>query len=167
MRNVRYGRFVDFMPPSYDYDSGMIGGHIYTRNAEEASLKTAGYEYYVTKDGVKVTIYDASLLEKMAARVRFAFNTKKKRVLGVRTEKKDSISPYSDPVPQLGVRLDENGNKVVDEDYYRNAEERAIARGDRKAAREVYEKKQEVEAELAAMFEEEQKEVEEAKGYHK
>lgn len=167
MRNVRYGRFVDFMPPMDDYDNGMIGGHIYTRNAEEASLKTAGYEYYVTKDGDKVTIYDASFLEKMAARVRFVFNTKKKRVLGVRSEKKNDVNPYSSPVPQLGVRLDKDGNKVVDEDYYRSAEERAIARGDRKAARQVYEKKKEVEDELAAMLEEKKEENTETKGYQK
>lgn len=153
MRQVSYGRFVDFMPPSYD-DYGMIGGHIYQRNAEEASLRTAGYEYYVTKDGVKVTIYDASFVEKLLARAKFVFNSKKKRVLGVRTEKQEEVNPYSSATPQLGVRLDKDGNKVVDEDYYRAAEERALARGDRKAAREVYEKKLEVEDELSRMLNE-------------
>ena len=167
MRKVKYGRFVDFMPPEPDYDSGLIGGHIYQRNAEEASLKTAGYEYYVTKDGSKLTIYDATFFEKLTARIKFVFEPKKKRVLGVRAEKKSEVNPYSDPTPQLGVRLDENGNRVVDEDYYRNAEERALERGDRKAAREVYEKKKEVEAELAEMLEDETKTESESKSFTK
>lgn len=157
MRKVNYGRFVDFMPPMDDYDYGLIGGHIYQRNAEEASLKTAGYEYYVTEEGHKVTIYDASLLEKLAARVKFVFNPKKKRVLGVRSEKKQDANPYSDPTPQLGVKLDKDGRRVVDKDYYRNAEERALARGDRAAANAAYEKMKQTEEELAKMFEEEPK----------
>ena len=163
MRNVGYGRFVDFMPNYSDdvWDTGMIGGHIYQRNEEEASLRTAGYEYYVTKDGSKVTIYDASFVEKLLARAKFVFNPKKKKVLGVRSEKNDAVHPYSDPIPQLGVKLDENGNKVVDADYYKAAEERAIARGDRQAARQAYEKKLETEAELAAMFNDSEEKVEE------
>ena len=157
MRKVNYGRFVDFMPPMSDYDNGMIGGHIYQRHAEEASLETAGYEYYVTEDGHKVTIYDASMLEKLAARVKFVFNPKKKRVLGVRSERKQDVNPYSDPTPQLGVKLDKDGRRVVDRDYYRNAEKRALERGDRAAARAAYEKMKETEEELAQMFEEEPK----------
>ena len=148
MRNVRYGRFVDFMPPSYDYDSGMIGGHIYTRNAEEASLKTAGYEYYVTKNGSKLTTYDATLFEKLTARIKFVFEPKKKKVLGVRSDKKTYTNPYSNSTPQLGVKLDKDGNKVVGEDYYRNAEDRALARGDRKVARVVYEKRKKLKKSL-------------------
>lgn len=68
MRNVNYGRFVDFMPPEPDY-----GGNIYQGNVEEASLRTAGYEYYIKKHGIKITISDASLLEKMAAHFKFIF----------------------------------------------------------------------------------------------
>lgn len=167
MRKVKYGRFVDFMPPEPDYDSGLIGGHIYQRNAEEASLKTAGYEYYVTKDGSKLTIYDATFFEKLTARIKFIFQPKKKRVLGVRTEKKVEVNPYSDPTPQLGVRLDKDGNKVVDEDYFRGAEERAIEKGDRKAAREAYEKKKEVEDELAKMLEDDTKADTDSKSFTK
>lgn len=167
MRKVKYGRFVDFMPPEPDYDSGLIGGHIYQRNAEEASLKTAGYEYYVTKDGSKLTIYDATFFEKLTARIKFIFQPKKKRVLGVRTEKKAEVNPYSDPTPQLGVRLDKDGNKVVDEDYFRGAEERAIEKGDRKAAREAYEKKKEVEDELAKMLEDDTKADTDSKSFTK
>lgn len=153
MRKVNYGRFVDFMPPEPDYDSGLIGGHIYQRNAEQASLKTAGYEYYITEDGSKVTIYDASLLEKLSARIKFVFKPKKKRVLGVRTERQNDINPYSSTVPQLGVKYDKAGNLVVDEDYYNAAEERALLRGDRASAQEAHRKKLETEAELAKMFE--------------
>ena len=154
IRKVNYGRFVDFMPPEPDYDSGLIGGHIYQSNAEKASLKTAGYEYYVTKSGSKLTIYDATLFEKLTACIKFVFEPKKKKVLGVRSDKKTYTNPYCNSTPQLGVKLDKDGNKVVDKDYYRNAEERALARGDRKAAREVYEKKKETEEELARMLEE-------------
>ena len=153
MRKVNYGRFVDFMPPEPDYDSGLIGGHIYQKNAEEASLKTAGYEYYVTKDGSKITIYDASVFEKLTARIKFVFEPKKKRVLGVRSERVNDVNPYGSTMPQLGVKLDKDGNRIVDEDYYRNAEERAIERGDREALQKVYEKKKEVEDELSEMLE--------------
>ena len=116
MRKVNYGRFVDFMPPEPDYDSGLIGGHIYQKNAEEASLKTAGYEYYVTKDGSKITIYDASVFEKLTARIKFVFEPKKKRVLGVRSERVNDVNPYGSTMPQLGVKLDKDGNRIVDED---------------------------------------------------
>lgn len=167
MRKVNYGRFVDFMPPEPDYDSGLIGGHIYQRNAEEASLRTAGYEYYVTKDGSKLTIYDATFFEKLTARIKFVFEPRKKRVLGVRSEKKADVNPYSDPTPQLGVKLDKNGNRVVDEDYYRNAEERALERGDRKAAREAYEKKKQTEEELAKMLDEASDKGTDSKGFSK
>lgn len=166
MRNVSYGRFVDFMPyPSNEdvYDMDMIGSHIYQRNAEEASLKTAGYEYYVTKDGDKVTIYDASFLEKLFARTKFVFNSKKKRVLGVRSEAKGKVNPYSDTSPQLGVRLDENGKKVVDKDYFSAAGERAAARGDIKAVNDAHRKMVEAEEELNSMFEEEKENTEKGK----
>ena len=69
----------------------------------------------------------------MVDRFKFIFQPKKKRILGVRTEKKTEVNPYSNSTPQLGVRLDKDGNKVVDEDYFRAAEERAIEKGDRKA----------------------------------
>ena len=52
MRSVNYGRFVDFIPPEPDYDSDLIGGHIYQRNTEQASLKTAGYKYYITEEKI-------------------------------------------------------------------------------------------------------------------
>lgn len=158
MRNVNYGRFVDFMPPEPDY-----GGNIYQGNAEEASLRTAG----IKKHGIKITIYDASLLEKMAARLKFIFQLKKKRALGVRTEKKAEVNPYSNPIPQLGLRLDKDGNKVVDDDYFRWSEERAIEKRDRKAAREVYEKKKKVEAELAKMLEDDTKADTDSKSFTK
>ena len=50
MRKVNYGRFVDFMFPEPDYD--LIWGHIYQRNTEQASLKTAGYKYYITEEKI-------------------------------------------------------------------------------------------------------------------
>lgn len=123
MRKVKYGRFVDFMPPSYD-PYGMAGGHIYARHAEEESLKTAGYEYYIIDNGENITVNDATAIEKARARFEFLFNFKKKKVLGVRTE--IVVNPYSDPNPQLGIRLDQNGNKEVDKAYYEKHEKRVI-----------------------------------------
>lgn len=131
MRKVRYGRFVDFMPPTYDDDCGLIGAHAYIANAQREALKTAGYEYYVEDEGRKVTIDDANYVERMVALMFFVFASNKKRVLGSRSI--SSVNPYNDPTPQLGTRLDENGDRVVDEGYYENAIQRAIERGDRKA----------------------------------
>ena len=144
MRMVFYGRFVDFWPVSYDYDDDLIGGHIYARQSERASLRTAGYEYYVIEDGDYKTIYDANLLEKMFARFLFMFKVKKRKVLGVRSEKVVKVNPYSDPCPQLGVRLDESGKKVVDTDYYHDALERS-------SKEEVEKKKSEAEEFVASL----------------
>ena len=123
MRKVKYGRFVDFMPIGYDAD-GLIGGHRYARQSEEESLRTAGYEYYIIDNNIKKTIGDATIIEKTYARFLFLFEPKKKKVLGVRS--KTIINPYSDPNPQLGVKLDEKGEKVVDKSYYESHEKRII-----------------------------------------
>lgn len=123
MRKVRYGVFVDFMPPVYD-PYGLIGEHIYVRRAERESLKTAGYEYYIIDNGEIKTVADANFFEKIRARFLFLFNSRKKKVVGVRDELK--VSPYSDPDPQLGVKLADDGKKVVDESYYRMHEKRVM-----------------------------------------
>lgn len=123
MRKVKYGRFVDFMPLGYD-DNGLIGGHIYASHSEEESLKTAGYEYYIIDNNVKKTIDDGTMIEKMRARFMFLFEPKKKKVLGTRS--KSIVNPYINPNPQLGVKLDENGDKVIDKSYYESHEKRII-----------------------------------------
>ena len=131
MRMVLYGRFVDFMPPTYDdyFDDGLIGGHIYARNAERASLRTADYEYYIVENGKFITIDDATFPEKVLARFIFLLCPCKKEIVGVRSSKINSVNPYSDPIPQLGIRLDEKGRKVVDTDYYDEAKRRGEETG--------------------------------------
>lgn len=52
----------------------------------------------------------------------FLFNSKKKKVVGTREKK----NPYHDPNPQLGTKLGENDDKVVDEGYYEEHEEKII-----------------------------------------
>lgn len=62
MRNVKYGAFVDFMPPAYDQD-GLIGGHARARNVQKQALETLDHEYYlIHKDGFIETISDAKFL---------------------------------------------------------------------------------------------------------
>lgn len=129
MRKVYYGLFLDYMPPRYDA-CDLIGMHIYIKNAQKAALKTAGYEYYIYEDGDRITIDDASSLEKMRARILFLFNMRKEKILGVRSSKKKDVNPYSDPCPQLGICLDSNGNKKVDNHYYDSACERGIQEDD-------------------------------------
>lgn len=86
MRLVLYGRFVDWMPAKYEVDQP-IGVHMMIRRQQEMAAKTAGYEYYIIKDGHRVTIYDATRFEKLRALLLFAFKTDKKLILGERTPK--------------------------------------------------------------------------------
>lgn len=147
MRKVYYGRFVDFMPVSDDYDDGLIGGHIYARNSQRAALRTAGYEYYVVEDGQYYIVDKPTILEKLSARVKFLFQPYKKRVLGERRwkEKKSKVNPYSDSNPQLGIRLDSDGRKVVDDDYYDDAHVRSEEKDSPVMAADVKEKRKLVE----------------------
>ena len=157
MRNVKYGRFVDFMPPmDYDDDNFLIGGHRYIRHAQEQSLRTAGYEYYIEKEGQLITIQDATILEKALARMKFVFKGHKKRVLGERTFETKKVNPYSGPIQKLGVKLDEKGNEVVDKAYFVESEKEALARGDREAARAVVQKRNEAEESIRRIQKNEQ-----------
>ena len=117
MRNIRYGAFVDFMPPVYE-PFGLIGEHIYSRNAQEESLKTYGYEYYVVDENGYTTIKDVSTLEKILARAKFAISFNKKEVVGIRNGELSKRNPYNHIGAQLGVKLDENGHKIKDTAYY-------------------------------------------------
>ncbi len=121
MRKVHYGCFVDFMPPEWEPDQP-IGMHIYIRHAEEESLKTAGNEYYIVENGKKEIIKDANIIEKANAKLRYLLNPNKKKIVGERSNSK--VNPYSDPNPQLGVKLNEDGKKIIDDSYYNSAEKR-------------------------------------------
>lgn len=150
MRKVKYGTFVDFMPSSDESDNELIGAKAYRRSVEDASRKTAGKEYYVEEDGEKKVIKNITLAEKAIALVGYAFNLNKKKVVGVRDNGKSN--PYGSAFQQLGVKVDSEGKRVVDEGYYRDAEQRALDKGDRKGADEAYKKRLETERKLSECF---------------
>jgi len=117
MRNVYLGKFADYKPAEYDYDSGLIGGHIAVRNEQAKLAKTIGLEYYIKdKNGKNIMIEDANMLEKILAGIKYVFKPNKARVVGYRS---DRISDLSRPGYSLGRKYDEGKGKwVVDKEYY-------------------------------------------------
>lgn len=124
MRDVKYGKFVDFMPPTYD-GSGMIGARIYVRQAQEEALKTAKNEYYIQEGYREIIVKDANIIEKMRARFKHLIDIDKHKVVGSRESALNN--PYNDPEPQLGVRINKDGKKEVDSSYYENRRARTEA----------------------------------------
>ena len=142
MRNVKYGLFTDFMPPTIDDDdTGLIGAHIYIRNAQRRAAKTLRNEYYVLHDGSTICIHDATFVEKALARLKFVFAKNKRKVVGVRGK----YNPYDGPVPRLGVCYGPNGQLEVDSEYFNECASSALSRGDRDAYLSLHKKKQEAE----------------------
>ena len=116
MRKVYIGKFADYKPAEYDYDYGLIGGHRAARYYMERTAKTISLEYYVKdKDGRNIMIKDATILEKVLARIKYVFNSNGGKVVGYRsTQTSDVLTPgYS-----LGRKRDDKGKWRVDKEYY-------------------------------------------------
>ena len=141
MRKVYYGVFVDFYPPSYG-DCDMIGARIYIARARRVAYATAGYEYYIydEKRHSYVPIDDATVMERLSARIKHLFKLHKKEIIGCRPEKHD---PYDTNNPQLGLKVDENGNKQVDEQYYNEAVKREAEKGNHEMVKAAEAKREE------------------------
>lgn len=117
MRNVYIGKFADYKPASFDYDDGLIGGHIATRDDMERAARTIGLEYYIKdENGKNIMIEDATISEKILARIKYIFKPNKVRVVGYRTDK---MSDLLKPGYSLGRKYNEGKGKwVVDKEYY-------------------------------------------------
>ena len=148
MRKVYYGVFADFWPPSYDDSCDLIGAHIYISRARRAAYATAAGEYYTKEKNesgyVKKTIIDdATFIEKLVARTKYLFTPGRREIIGVRPQKHD---PYNTSSPQLGIIVDEDGNRQVDEKYYQEAIERGIAKKDDAMVADAEQKREEARA---------------------
>lgn len=123
-RTVCYGGFANEPLPEWDPDLP-IGLHNIMRRQIKESLKKATFEYYITFDGHSVVIDDATVLEKMFARIKFLFNPNKRLIVGVKGQMGDKI-PVGDGVYTYSIKTKRNkkGKTVIDTKHYKETLER-------------------------------------------
>ena len=89
MRNIKYGKFADTkMPSRDDWMDTPIGFHNATRREEKRVLDSIRDEYYMVdeKTGKNLVVTDPTIMEKVLARAKHVFQSKKKKVVGYRDD---------------------------------------------------------------------------------
>lgn len=119
MRNVKYGLFQDFEPSSsYRNDDNMlIGGHAALSHERSKTVASTKGEFYTVDEKDRKTIISGpTSLEQFFAKLKYAFNLKKKKIIGYRSDSESDLT-------RVGYGLGKEWNEeteswVQDRSYY-------------------------------------------------